>query len=37
VYTPKEVEEMKESIFYSEEILKKGKAIYERSKTMACH
>ncbi|ERM92468.1 nucleotidyltransferase [Caldanaerobacter subterraneus subsp. yonseiensis KB-1] len=35
VYTPKEVEEMKESMFYNEEILKKGKVIYERSKTMA--
>ncbi|EGD51640.1 DNA polymerase beta domain protein region [Thermoanaerobacter ethanolicus JW 200] len=35
VYTPKEIEEMKESMFYVEEILKKGKVIYERSKTMA--
>lgn len=35
VYTPEEVDEMKESLFYTEEVLKKGKIIYERSKSVA--
>lgn len=35
VYTPEEVGEMKESLFYTEEVLKKGKVIYERSKSVA--
>ncbi|KAA5806901.1 nucleotidyltransferase domain-containing protein [Thermoanaerobacterium thermosaccharolyticum] len=35
VYTPEEVEEMRESLFYTEEVLKKGKIIYERSKSVA--
>lgn len=35
VYTPKEIEEMKGSLFYTEEILKKGKVVYERGKSVA--
>jgi len=35
VYSPKELEEMRERLFFEEEILKKGKVIYERGKSVA--
>lgn len=35
VYTPKELEEMRGQLFFEDEILKKGKVIYERGKSMA--
>ncbi|WP_222927182.1 nucleotidyltransferase domain-containing protein [Thermosediminibacter litoriperuensis] len=35
VYTPKELEEMRGRLFFEEEILKKGKIIYERGKSVA--